>query len=211
VPIPVNRRREGSVIVWNKPTTQLCPEMYVGLPESITLRQFDVEIEDRDGSIKTLTLVSTILDPAISDAELAQLYKQRWNCEVDLRSIKCSMQLDVLRGKTPEMIRKEIYCHVLAYNLLRGVMLESATKAELEPRHLSVKGALQMVESFTPALMASNGQPAIYDAFLGTMAAHRVGNRQGRLEPRVQKRRPKQHALMMKPRNQYRRKLASVA
>jgi hypothetical protein len=211
VPIPVNRVRDGSVIVWHKPTTQVCPEMYVGLPESITLRQFDIQIKDRDGAPKTLTLVSTILDPSISDAELADLYRQRWNCEVDIRSIKCAMHMDVLRAKTPEMIRKEVYCHVLAYNLLRGVMLESAKQAEMLPRQLSVKGAMQAVESFTPPMMGSNGQPAIYSAFLGAVAAHRVGNRPGRLEPRVQKRRPKQHALMMKPRNRYHRILSGDA
>lgn len=211
VPIPVNRRREGSLIQWHKPTTQVCPEMYVGLPESITLRQFDIEIEDRDGSTKTLTLVSTILDPSVSDADLGELYRQRWNCEVDLRSIKCAMHLDVLRAKTPQMIRKEVYCHVLAYNLLRGVMLESAKQADMLPRQLSVKGTMQTVESFTPAMMAAGGHPAIYSAFLGAVAAHRVGNRPGRLEPRVQKRRPKQHKLMMKPRNSYRRKLSADA
>ena len=158
--------------------------MYVGLPDSIRLRQFDIEIEDRDGSTKTLTLVSTILDPSVSDADLADLYRQRWNCEVDLRSIKCAMHLDVLRAKTPVMVRKEVYCHVLAYNLFRGVMLESAKHADMLPRQLSVKGALQMVESFTPAMMAADGHPTIYSAFLGAVAAHRVGNRPGRSEPR---------------------------
>ena len=213
VPIPVNRKRPGSLVVWDKPSVsvQMDPTMYVGLPDSITLRQFDIEIEDRDGSLKTLTLVSTILDPSISDAELADLYRQRWNCEVDLRSIKCAMQLDVLRARRPDMVRKEIQAHLLAYNLLRGVMLESAAKADVAPRHLSVKGALQMVESFTPAMMHSDGQQSLYDAFLGALATHRVGNRPGRVEPRVQKRRPKQGALMMLPRHQYRRRLASGA
>lgn len=209
VPIKTKHRRPGSVIVWQKPTSTERPEMYVGLPESITLRQFDVEIEDRDGSTKTLMLVSTILDPSITDAELADLYRQRWNCELDFRSIKCAMHLDVLRAKTPAMIRKEIDCHLLAYNLLRGVMLESAIHAEATPRFLSIKAALQMVESFTPALMSADGQPAVYSAFLGAVAAHRVGNRPGRVEPRVVKRRPKQHNLMKLPRHCYRRKLVA--
>jgi hypothetical protein len=79
----------------------------------------------------------------------------------------------------------------------------------VQPRHLSVKGALQTVESFTPAMMAASGQPAIYDAFLGAVAAHRVGNRPGRAEPRVRKRRPKQAVNMVKPRNYYYRKLTA--
>jgi hypothetical protein len=207
--IPVNRKRDGSLVVWNKPTHGIVPEMYVGLPESITLRQFDIEIEDRDGSTKTLTLVSTITDPSVSDAELADLYRARWTCEVDFRSIKTAIHLDVLRAKTPEMVRKEVYCHLLAYNLLRGAMIESASHADVQPRQLSVKGALQMVESFTPAMMAANGHASLYDAFLRAVSAHRVGNRPGRVEPRVVKRRPKNHARMMVPRANYYRKLAA--
>lgn len=118
------------------------------------------------------------------------------------------MQLDVLRAKTPSMVRKELFCHVLAYNLLRGVLLESAVKAEVHPRHLSVKGALQLTESFTAPMMAA-GSTSLYDAFLGALSSHRVGNRPGRVEPRVRKRRPKQHVPMMMPRSHYFRRLAS--
>jgi len=203
-----SRKAPGSLVVWKKPQFKTgTVDVYAGLPDSITLRQLDIEIEDRDGSIKTITLVTTITDPSISDAEIADLYRQRWNCEVDFRSIKIAMQLDVLRAKTPDMVRKEIWCHVLAYNLLRGVMVESATKADTLPRNLSVKGALQMVESFTPAMMHSDGQASLYDAFLGAVSAHRVGNRPGRKEPRMVKRRPKNHARMMLPRNYYHRRL----
>ena len=87
------------------------------MPDSITLRQVEVEIEDRDGSTKMLTLVTTITDPAVPDSEIADLYRQRWNCELDFRSIKSDMQMDILRTKTPSMARKEIFCHLLAYNL----------------------------------------------------------------------------------------------
>jgi hypothetical protein len=125
VPIKDSRKREGSTVTWHRPVIKQENEgIYEHLPESIQLRQVSVEIEDRDGEPKTLTVVTTIIDPKISDAEIADLYRQRWNCEVDLRSIKCSMQLDVLRAKTPSMVRKEIACHLLAYNLLRGVMVE---------------------------------------------------------------------------------------
>jgi len=210
LPIKEIRVTEGSVVTWNRPSPLKAQYAdYAHLPESIQLRQVTVDISDRDGNPKSLTVVTTITDPAISDADIADLYRQRWNCEVDLRSIKISMQMDILRAKTPSMVRKEIACHLLAYNLLRGVMVESAAKAEVQPRHLSIKGALQMVESFTPAMMAASGQPAIYDAFLGAVAAHRVGNRPGRVEPRVRKRRPKQATIMSKPRHLYYRKLTA--
>jgi hypothetical protein len=212
IPIQERRKRDGSLVAWTRPTLRdENHAAYAHLPESLNLRQLDIEIEDRDGSRKTITVVTTITDPAISDAEIAELYRQRWNCEVDLRSIKCSMQMDILRAKSPSMVRKEIFCHLLAYNLLRGVMVESATKAEVQPRHLSIKGAMQAVESFTAPMMAIDGSQAIYDALLATVAAHKVGNRQGRVEPRVRKRRPKQHVVMMLPRNYYYRKLASDA
>jgi hypothetical protein len=97
---------------------------------------------------------------------------------------------------------------MLANSLLRGVMLESATKADTLSRHLSVKGAMQVVESFTAPTMAVGGNQAICYAFLATVSAHRVGNRPPRLEPRMVKRRPKNHARMMLPRYYYYRKLA---
>ncbi len=210
VPIKSSRKRPGSVVIWDKPkVSQSTKELYATLPDSITLRQLDIEVEDRDGGNKTITLVTTILDPSISDSDIADLYRQRWNCEVDFRSIKCTMQLDILRTKTPDMGRKEIWCHLLAYNLLRGVMLESATRAEMQPRHLSVKGALQMVESFTPAMMHGDGHTALYNAFLAAMSSHRVGNRPNRKEPRLLKRRPKDHFHMNQPRHSYDRRLAS--
>ena len=150
-------------------------------------------------------------DPMIPQAELSDLYWRRWNCELDLRSIKQSMHVDVLRCKTPEMVGKEIWCHLLAYNLLRGTMTESAKRTGITPRQISVKGTMQAVESFTPAMMTSNAGDVLYDAFLTTVSAHRVGNRPGRQEPRYKKRRPSWKAYMTMPRNKSRRRLASEA
>lgn len=142
---------------------------------------------------------------------MSDLYWRRWNCELDLRSIKQSMHLDVLRCKTPDMVRKEIFAHLLAYNLLRGVMTDSATRTGVTPRQLSVKGAMQAVESFMPAMMATDAGEVLYDAFLATVSAHRVGNRPGRQEPRTRKRRPTWRDYMMKPRSKSYRRLASDA
>jgi len=94
---------------------------------------------------------------------------------------------------------------------LRGVMTASAKKTGVTPRQLSVKGCMQAVESFTPAMMATNSGDVLYDAMLTTVAAHRVGNRPGRQEPRVKKRRSGWRDMMTKPRNEYRRRLASEA
>jgi hypothetical protein len=109
------------------------------------------------------------------------------------------------------MVRKEVWCHVLAWNLLRGVMVESAKRHDVQPRQLSVKGTMQAVESFTAPMMAIDGSDTLYNAFLSTVSAHRVGNRPGRQEPRFKKRRPAWNSYMKHPRNEYRRRLNSAA
>jgi hypothetical protein len=203
------------IVEWRKPVfstqTKISREEYDRLPETIEVREFIIDVEGRDGSKEQAIIVSTMTDPTIPQSELSDLYWRRWNCELDLRAIKQSMHLDVLRCKTPEMVEKEIFCHLLAYNLLRGTMTESAKRTGLTPRQLSVKGTMQAVESFTPAMMATDAGDVLYDAMLTTVSAHRVGNRPGRQEPRAKKRRPSWREYMMHPRNKYRRRLASEA
>ena len=89
-------------------------------------------------------------------------------------------------------------------------MVESAKRNAVLPRQLSIKGTMQAVESFTPAMMAIDGSETVYDAFLATVSAHRVGNRPGRQEPRLKKRRPAWKVYMKRPRNEFHRRLASA-
>jgi hypothetical protein len=119
--------------------------------------------------------------------------------------------MDVLRSKTPAMIHKELWAGILAYNLLRGTMSESAKRNGVTPRELSVKATMQAVESFTPAMMAVADNDQLYNALLTTVSAHRVGNRPGRQEPRLKKRRQVWTNLMMKPRNEYFRRVQPKA
>jgi len=199
------------IATWAKPQRPdwMDWQTYQDMPDSIQVREFGTVIENREGNLQEMVVVTTMTDPELNREELADLYKQRWNCEVDLRSIKCSMQLDVLRCKTPEMVRKEIWVHLLAYNLLRGVMMQSATKHNALPRELSVKGAMQAVESFTPVMMNAGGEQPLHDAFLATVSSHRVGNRPGRKEPRFVKRRPRWTKYLTIPRHKSKRRLAS--
>lgn len=202
------------IVEWHKPPfsrRSMSREEYDRLPDSMPVREFVINIEGRSGGSEEAIVVATITDPTVPQDELSELYWRRWHAELDLRSIKQSMHLDVLRCKTPAMVEKEIFAHLLAYNLLRGVMTESAKRAGTTPRHLSVKGAMQSVESFTPAMMATGTRDVLYDAMLTTVAAHRVGNRPGRQEPRKRKRRHAWRDYMMKPRNQHHRRLASEA
>ena len=200
------------IVVWNKGHYRpegMDAKTFDALPETVLVREFAIEIECRDGGKEQAVVVTTMTDPAIPQKELSGLYWKRWNCELDIRSIKHSLHMDVLRAKTPDMVRKEIWCHILAYNLLRGTMVESAKRNDVLPRELSVKGAMQAVESFTPAMMAIDGNEAIYNALLTTVSAHRVANRPGRQEPRFKKRRPTWTKLMTVPRSKSHRRLAA--
>lgn len=201
------------IVEWTRPTNPVNypPEVYASLPLTICVREFAIEIEGRDGKQEQVVIVTTLTDPTIPQAEIADLYWKRWHVELDIRSIKHSLHMDVLRCKTPEMVRKELWCHILAYNLLRGTMVESAKRNNVLPRQLSIKGTMQAVESFTPAMMATDGTDELYNALLTTISAHRVGNRPGRQEPRFKKRRPAWHKYMTIPRHLSHRKLASAA
>lgn len=203
------------VVEWRKPRfskrMSISREEYDALPDTVMVREFMIEIDDREGGKENAIVVSTMTDPAIPQKELSDLYWRRWNCELDLRSIKQSMHLDILRCKTPPMVAKEIHAHLLAYNLLRGTMTESAKRKGLEPRQISVKGTMQAIESFTPVMMATNAGEVLYDALLTTVATHRVGNRPGRQEPRKRKRRHSWRDYLMVPRREWHRQRAEKA
>ena len=135
-----------------------------------------------------------------------------WHTELDLRSLKQTMQMDILRCKTPELVRKEIWTHILAYNLIRTVMAQAATKHDIEPRTISFKGAIQTLVAFQP-LIATQGDRGrshrryLYEKLLDAVATHRVADRPDRFEPRQRKRRQKKYDRMMKPRNQLKREM----
>src|SRR4051812_49437376 len=104
------------------------------------------------------------------------------------------MQMDVLRCKSPEMVEKEIWAHLLAYNVLRTVMAVAAAEVGIEPRRVSFTGTKQAVTAFAPKLEAARPEdrPALIDALLAVIAYQRVGDRPGRWEPRGRKRRREQ-------------------
>jgi hypothetical protein len=141
----------------------------------------------------------------VTASDLASLYRARWNAELDLRSLKQTMQMDILRCKTPELVRKEIWTHILAYNLIRTIIAQAASKHHIEPRTISFKGAVQTLEAFQP-LIATQGdrdrthQQNLYQKLLDAVATHRVADRPDRFEPRQRKRRQKKYDRMMKPR-----------
>jgi hypothetical protein len=201
----VESRPDGDVIVWQRPNKPrgMTGEKYRTYPESLTLRQVSVDARASNNRAERFKVVTTILDAAIDGGHIGQLYERRWDGEVDLRSIKSTMKMDILRCKTPAMVEKEIWAHLLAYNLLRTVMAVAAADNDVEPRALSFKGAKQTLTAFAPKLEAALPEQRVelVDALLKAVAYHRVGNRPGRWEPRARKRRPKPGNRLMQPRH----------
>jgi hypothetical protein len=203
------------VVEWPKPNKprSIDRATYDALPESLTVRECRVRVEQAGFRTRSLVVVTTLLDAeAVTAGELAQLYRERWNAELDLRSLKRTLQMDVLRCKTPELVRKEVWAHVLAYNLVRTVMAQAAATHGTGPRSISFKGAVQTVLAFQPLIAQLAGRsPArcreVYERVLAAVAAHRVGNRPDRFEPRLRKRRPKHYAFLRKPRAEVKRQM----
>jgi len=195
---------DGDLIVWQRPNKAhgMAGEQYRTYPKSILMRQGSVDARDKDNRAERFEVVTTILDESIGGSQIADLYERRWDGEVDIRSIKSTMKMDVLRCKTPEMVRKEIWAHLLAYNLLRTVMAVAAAECGIEPREVSFKGAKQAVTAFAPKIEAARPEDRgrLIDVMRATVAYHRVGDRPGRWEPRARKRRPKPGMRLMQPR-----------
>ncbi|MCO6046936.1 IS4 family transposase [Aeoliella sp. ICT_H6.2] len=201
----LERSPKGDLLVWQRPSKPrgMTKEQYRSYPESLVMRQVAVDARDRNNRVTQFKVVTTLLNESIDGQQIGHLYERRWEGEVDIRSIKSTMQMDILRCKTPDMVHKEIWTHLLAYNLLRTVMAVAADENDTEPRKVSFKGAKQALMAFAPKIEAARPEDraTLIDAMLTTIAYHRVGNRPGRWEPRARKRRPKHAARLTQPRH----------
>jgi hypothetical protein len=185
------------LVTWDRPQRPGWMDLvtYEQMPEQLTLRQTEVA-----GRI----LVTTLTDARIVvPFDLDALYRSRWQVEVDLRSIKAVMGMDILRAKSPAMIDKEIAAHLLAYNLVRGLMARAAVGVGAIARAVSFKGALQLLLAFQQRLRwGGRKSMALMSAhLLGAIGLMILPIRPGRVEPHAIKRRPKNHALLTVPRN----------
>ena len=185
--------KDDHLVRWKKPTSirSLDRPTYKSLPEFLTIREARIRVEQPGFRTKVIVVVTTLLDPEQTTTEdLALLYRERWNNELDLRSIKITLQMDILRCKTPELVRKEIGTHVLAYNLIRTIMAQAAIQHAIPPRSISFKATLQALEAFQP-MIACQGyrglshREELYRHLLQAIAQHRVADRPDRFEPRV--------------------------
>jgi Transposase DDE domain len=203
---------EDHVVTWTKPERPewMDEETYAHIPDELKVRELRITVTQPGYRVNELVLVTTMLDAVeYTKKEVADLFIQRWNIELDLRAIKDVLQMDVLRCKTPEMVQKEIWMHLLAYNLIRGVMAKAAEVHHKLPRELSFKGALQTMTAFQDTLRQAppGDRDRLIKAMLKAISRHRVGNRAGRTEPRANKRRPKPQRYLTEPRDQARKRL----
>jgi hypothetical protein len=197
-------RPDGDILLWQRPNKPrgMTGEQYRRYPKTLLMRQVAVDARGQNNRAEQFHVITTILDATIDGEQFGDLDERRWDGEVDIRSIKSTMRMDVLRCQTPAMVEKEVWAHLLAYNLLRTVMAVAASANGVEPRAVSFKGAKQVVTAFAPKIEAARPEDraALIDAMLTAVAYHRVGNRPGRWEPRARKRRPKPGARLTQPR-----------
>jgi hypothetical protein len=207
---------DDHIVRWFKPTSirSLDWQTYKLLPEYITVREARIRIEHPGFRTKVVVVVTTLLDPRQTTQEdLATLYRERWNNELDLRSIKSTMQMGDLRCKTPELVRKEVWTHVLAYNLIRTIIAQAASRHDIQPRSISFKGTIQTLEAFQPLIVfrgerSAAHRMALYQQLLDAVATHQVADRPDRFEPRVKKHRRNHYGWLTKPRAEIKRLMA---
>jgi len=203
---------DDHVVVWNKPARPawLDEPTYASLPATLTVREMRTRVSQPGYRIKTLVVVTTLLDAAAyRKDDITVLYHERWHVELDLRSIKTHLHMDILRCKTAPRVRIEMWTHFLAYNLTRKVMAQAALDQGVSPRGISFMGTVQTLNEFRPLLLGAN--PDVYTTLAARLfqavVGHRVGDRPKRCEPRAVKRRPKPLRYLTKPRAQARAEL----
>ena len=175
---------------------------YDALPATFTVREVRVIVNRPGFRVKAIEIITTLLDPKeVRLSELGDLYRRRWEAELNLRSLKSSLGMDQLRCKTPSMVRKEHSVYLLGYNLVRGIASESALRHGMSVHRVSFTGTVQTLLMFTTQLLQAEGQE--YDRSLARLfkavGTHRVGNRPDRVEPRAVKRRKKSYPSLSKP------------
>jgi hypothetical protein len=201
-------------MTWDRPT--VCPRglsqaQWMSLPEHLTIRVLRFTTQVAGFRSRTIVVATTLLDPvAYPRGQIATLYGDRWMVELRLRDIKTTMQMEVLRAKSPDVVRKEILLHLLAYNLIRALMWQAAQKHGRPLHRLSFAGTVEHLNALAPYLWVYGGTPRcaiLYALLLEWIARDTLARRPGRVEPRAVKRRPKEYDRLNKPRQELRQAL----
>lgn len=196
--------------IWRKPLQcppGISPEEFAALPPTVEVRVLNVDVSAKGFRTRSITLVTTMLDPAeFPFEEVARLHMERWGVELHFRQIKIILGMDVLRCLTPHMIEREASMHMIAYNMVRALMQRAALRHRVDLSRLSFKGSLDTLRHFAPAIDAARAKPGardrLIDEMLRLIAEDPVPLRPNRSEPRARKRRPKNYQLLTRPRRQ---------
>jgi putative transposase len=189
------------LVTWMRPSRPdwMSDEVYQQMPQTLTLRMLRFNVSQPGRRAQTITVVTTLLDPVEYPAEdLAELYGYRWNVELDIRQIKQTLGLDHARCKTPQMVQRQLWVTLLAYNLIRSVIASAATTHGKQPRQLGFTLACQCILSSWMLLATGlcGNVSGLAASTLARIAANEVAHRPGRTEPRVLKRRRHRYPLM---------------
>lgn len=201
------RRTQEGLVTWPKKQRKSDTwdkALWAELPKELALRVVTFRVAVKGFRTKEVTVVTTLLDEQqYPDAAIAELFRQRWAIELFFREIKTVLGLDVLRCQSPDLIAKEVWMQVIAYNVIRALMLEAARAHGVPLDRLSFKGTVDTLRQWTPLLA-----PVLFvsrvarQELLRVIAADLVPHRPNRSEPRAVKRRPKVFQLLTKPRHQ---------
>lgn len=199
------------LVQWEKPRystkSSFSKEQWQKLPETLTLRQIKVSVQNPGFRTQSFYIITTLLDSdKYHSSDIAGLYYQRWDVELFFRDIKTTMGMDILRCKTPDMVTKEILMHLIVYNCIRSLMVAAAIKVKIAPRLISFKETMQALRGWQSIInLTNNSQQQITKTkqlLLQAIANSKLYQRLGRSEPRCVKRRPKNHQLMTVQRSQ---------
>lgn len=206
------------LIVWTRPARPewMDEATYEQIPKTLELREIRFSVIEPGRRTRTIDVITTLTDAEeYTRDEIAALYGFRWNAELDIRSIKSNLNLAHVRCKSPEMVRREFWTTLLAYNLIRTTAAAAALLHSKQPRQISFTATCQYV--LASWMLLSCGLIPVSQllfhcqTMLRQIAACEVANRPGRLEPRVLKRRKHGYKLMQKPREVLRAELRKLS
>lgn len=182
----------------------MSPEEYETYPEFIMIREIKIRVSSKGFRTREIIVHTSLWDDIdYTKEDIAALFRRRWQAELHLRSLKTIMQMEHLRCHKPHRVRNEIRAHLLAYNLIRGVMAEAAVEGDSQPWQISFKATMTTVSDMLPVFGTISDANELCDVLFHCCLQHTVGNRPDRYEPRVLKRRHKKYKLMQKPRASY--------
>jgi hypothetical protein len=198
-------------VLWKKSANAspwLSPRQWAGLPTEMTLRAVKGRCYQKGFRVRQVTLVTTLLDPQLYPAqEILQSYLRRWRLEMCLDDLKTTLKMDLLRGRSPEMVQKELYARLIAHNLIRCIVAQAAGEQGVAVERISFKGSLDALRQFSQAMARARSKKQrreLWAHLLETLACDLVPERPGRREPRAVKRKKNKYPQLNGPRRQFR-------